>query len=321
MGQQKGITAIIIIFAMLGITAGIGGFLFLRKDEPSAVVSQNPVKEKDSKRITVQEENPVAQETKNELKVNPTPKPVDISPKNAPPKTAPAAEQETAKAGLSGLPIFSEYDVPANLALPFRLNDMSKSTEGLISPFGIVRHSRDQAQYGHGGVDIPLPNGAPLYAVADGLIKSYEMKDGEGGYYLGLLVADGVRQGEGWRFLYEHVYLVPGLKVGSRVKKGDSIATNALPTNRNSHVGLEYLFNNYRYVKNHACWSNFLQENDRKALVEKFNQLTVTQKFIDQWLNAAEEGKYQMRELLNKSKFPSGPQLCYPPGTDARVGQ
>ena len=42
---------------------------------------------------------------------------------------------------------------------------------GFISPFGIIRHSRDQG-HGHGGIDVPLKTEAPIYAVADGTINA-----------------------------------------------------------------------------------------------------------------------------------------------------
>ena len=52
---------------------------------------------------------------------------------------------------------------------------------GFISPFGIIRHSRD-AGHGHGGIDIQLNANAPIYAVADGTILSADVSsDGAGG--------------------------------------------------------------------------------------------------------------------------------------------
>ena len=91
---------------------------------------------------------------------------------------------------------------PSDLFLPFRTKDVGGSSE-FISPFGIIRHSRD-AGHGHGGIDVPLNANAPIYAVADGAILSAEASsDGVGGSDIKLLIFGS--RGEGWGFLYEHV--------------------------------------------------------------------------------------------------------------------
>ena len=77
---------------------------------------------------------------------------------------------------------------PTDLALPFRIEDVGGGNE-FISPFGIIRHSRDTG-IGHGGIDIPLNQNAPIYAVADGTILSAEVSsDGAGGSNVLLLIS------------------------------------------------------------------------------------------------------------------------------------
>ena len=72
-----------------------------------------------------------------------------------------------------------------------------------ISPFGIIRHSRDSG-HGHGGIDIPLNENAPIFAVAEGTILSAEeSSDGAGGFDVKLLITGS--GGEGWGYIYEHV--------------------------------------------------------------------------------------------------------------------
>ena len=91
---------------------------------------------------------------------------------------------------------------PSDLSLPFRIEDLGGSNR-FISPFGILRHSRD-AGHGHGGIDIPLDKNADVYAVSDGTILSVEESgDGAGGFDVILLILGS--GGEGWGFLYEHV--------------------------------------------------------------------------------------------------------------------
>ena len=81
----------------------------------------------------------------------------------------------------------SLYDPPDDLFLPFRVEDLGGSNE-FISPFGIVRHSRDGG-LGHGGIDIPLNDRALIFAVADGTILSAEeSSDGAGGLDVKLLI-------------------------------------------------------------------------------------------------------------------------------------
>ena len=187
-----------------------------------------------------------------------------------------------------------------------------------ISPFGIIRHSRD-AGHGHGGIDIPLTENAPIYAVADGTILSAEeSSDGAGGFDVKLLISGS--GGEGWGFLYEHVALEPGLAEGSVVTRGQLIARNGLTTERrNNHLQLTYMFNVYRFYRDQRCWVGYLDAASKEALLSYFDSLRTMQAFMAQWESASEEGMRAFKALLDSERFPEGPQLCYALGLDVRV--
>ena len=206
---------------------------------------------------------------------------------------------------------------PDNLSLPFGTEDVGGGNE-FISPFGIIRHSRD-AGHGHSGIDIPLNANAPIYAVADGAILSAAMSsDGAEGSDVKLLLSGS--RGEGWGFLYEHVALEPGITVGIAVTKGQLIARNGLTTDRrNNHFQLSYMFNEYTFYRDHRCWVDHLDPSSRKLLLDYFNSPETVAKLSGQWKTASEEGMNAYKELLNIERFPEGPQLCYLLGLDARV--
>jgi hypothetical protein len=206
---------------------------------------------------------------------------------------------------------------PSGLSLPFRTEDVGGSNE-FISPFGIIRHSRD-AGHGHGGIDFPLNQNAPIYAVADGTVLSVEeSSDGAGGFDVKLLILG--TSGEGWGFLYEHVALEPGVASGSVVTKGQRIARNGLTSDRrNNHFQLTYMFNDYMFYRDQRCWVDHLDSSSKKTLLTYFDTIKTKKKFIAQWQNASEEGMRAYSELLNKDTFPEGPQLCYPLGLDVRL--
>ena len=208
-------------------------------------------------------------------------------------------------------------DPPRDLFLPFRIEDVGGGNE-FISPFGIIRHSRD-AGHGHGGIDIPLNQNAPVYAVADGTILStVKSSDGAGGFDIRLLILGS--GGEGWAFLYEHINLVSGIDAGSTVTRSQLIGRNGLITDRrNSHLQLTYLFNDYKFSRDSRCWVDHLDASSKKTLLAYFDFIKTTEKFIGQWESASEEGMKPQSELLNIGRFPEGPELCYPLGLDVRT--
>ena len=206
---------------------------------------------------------------------------------------------------------------PTNLALPIVVNDID-TINGLLSPYGIIRKSGDGG-IGHGGIDFPLVNGSPIYAVAEGTIIKNYVEDVGGGKTVDVLIVPGEFQGEGWIFKYDHMALEAGLAVGSNVQKGQKIGTNAFEQRGNNHIGLEYHVNNFSIARTKICWVDLLEPTARQQLEDKFNQIKKTQTFLESWQTANAESYYQYKGLLNKTKYPDGPQLCYPLGTDTRV--
>lgn len=206
---------------------------------------------------------------------------------------------------------------PTTLALPILIKDI-KADDELISPYGVIRHSRDGG-IGHGGIDFPLERGSPIYAVANGTIIKNNLEDVGGGNTVDILILQSEFPGEGWIFKYEHIALGPGLTVGNAVQKGQKIGVNALTERGNNHVGLEYHFKSFTIARNKSCWVDRLEPAARQQLESEFNRIKMTPAFIQSWQTANEEGYYQYRGLLDEAKYPSGPQLCYPLGTDARM--
>ena len=206
---------------------------------------------------------------------------------------------------------------PEGLFLPFKVGDVGGGSE-FISPFGIIRHSRDSG-HGHSGIDVPLNQIASVYAVADGIILSAERSsDGAGGFDVKLLISGS--NGEGWGFLYEHVVFESGITVGNTVSKGQLIARNGLTTERrNNHFQLSYMFNDYIFFRDHTCWVGHLDPPSLTSLLDYFDSVKTTEKFVAQWETAREEEFKAYKELLNRERFPQGPQLCYPLGLDVRV--
>ena len=187
--------------------------------------------------------------------VAPTPKPTATA------TSRPTASPTSQGNGLDSLP--EPPGLPSGLLLPFRVEDVGGGN-GFISPFGIIRHSRDQG-HGHGEIDVPLKMEAPIYAVANGTILSVEEStDGAGSSNVTRLLSGS--SGEGWAFLYEHVTLEPGLAESSVVSRSELIARNGLTSDRrNSHFQLTYLFKDYRFSREHRCWVDYLDTVSKEA--------------------------------------------------------
>ena len=207
---------------------------------------------------------------------------------------------------------------PDGLTLPFDADDI----DGFISPFGLYRHSKDHPDFGHAGIDIPLRQGAPLFAVADGVIVSVTPSiDHRPGSVVVVQIAEGERAGEGWVFLYEHIDLAARLVEGSAVSRGQLIASNPIELNTgNNHLQLSYAFNDLRFFNRLTCWVDQLDAPGRAALMERFDEIRTSDEFWRSWSTATDDGgMLAYRELLNVELFPGGAQLCYPQGTDVRV--
>ena len=247
----------------------------------------------------------------------PSPTPTSIPPPSAVPTPTPVPEP-TATATPTGI----NPDVPVvDLALPINPADLTWQNGGFISPFGLVRKSQDRVAVGHGGIDLPLSFGAAIYAVVDATVLSVTPSgDNRASDVVMLLLQPGVRAGEAWIFLYEHISLEPGIADGDTVVRGQLMARNAMPTGvSNNHFELAYAFNDYSFYRQKTCWVEQLETGARATFVEQFEgTIRVAPIFLQGWGTATGEGMYPYRALLDPDLYPDGPQLCYGAGTDVR---
>ena len=284
--------------------------------EKGAVPTSTPSRESNTRRENVGAESkePLQKSTSSSPPVSQQ----KVEPK---PTIQPAPDQTQAYVPQPSQPRDSWRDplppAPTNLALPIIVEDVD-TIHGLLSPYGIIRKSADGG-IGHGGIDFPLVSRSPIYAVANGTIIKNNVEDVGGGKTVDVLIVPGEFQGEGWIFKYDHLALEPGLAVGSNVQKGQKIGINALEQRGNNHIGLEYHVENFTIARTKICWVDLLEPMARQQLEGKFNQIKNTQTFLESWQTANEESYYQYKGLLDKTKYPDGPQLCYPLGTDARI--
>lgn len=206
---------------------------------------------------------------------------------------------------------------PNNLQLPFKTSDINENRGG-VNPLGVVRFSKDLPELGHSGIDIPLNQGAPIFAVADGpivIIKS--AGDPWGGMGISQLLEPTI-PGEGWIYIYEHITPVKGIEAGSKVNTGDLIATKTAPAGFTAHFQLSYAFNNYKFNRGMECWVDFLGRADKSTLLDWWQARITSGKVAVNWTGPITEGTAPFEGLLDTAKYPNGPQLCYPPGTDVR---
>lgn len=209
--------------------------------------------------------------------------------------------------------------IPTGLALPVAPDAVN--LRGVVNSFGIVRWSLDRSDVGHPGIDIPVDEGTPFFAVGSGRIVSVEAAtDGLPGNAVRVLLSPGATEGTGWVFLYEHVNLDASLGVGSQVSRGQVIAGSATSAAFTNHFELADAFNGFLFHQNQTCWVPQLEAGERARLQSHFdNVLRTDPRFISSWQTNTREGQLPFRELLNTEKYPSGAQLCYPRGTDVRV--
>ncbi|HIJ57241.1 MAG TPA: M23 family metallopeptidase [Deltaproteobacteria bacterium] len=102
---------------------------------------------------------------------------------------------------------------------------------------GSLRTLRSNNGY-HGGMDISLPAGTPLVAIADGTV----IQTARGGRLVGIKIAlQHSPEDTGlpvWIYSkYQHLDEFPGLKVGDRVKMGDMIGLSGRTGTVGSHYG------------------------------------------------------------------------------------
>jgi hypothetical protein len=207
--------------------------------------------------------------------------------------------------------------VPLNLSLPFNINDVHQ-TKGVVNPLGVVRFSQDQLNLGHPGIDIPLKQGSEIYAVADGDIVLIDIAGDPWGGMKVFQLLQQTGTGSGWAFIYEHIKLAKGVTVGTKLKKGTLVGEKIAPDGFTVHLQFSKVFNDFKYTSDATCWPNFLNKAEKDQLNFWWEGYSKNRLLINSWTTNSEEGKYPFKGLLDKSKFPNGPQLCYPLGTDVR---
>lgn len=202
-------------------------------------------------------------------------------------------------------------------SLPFKIEDID-FFNGEINPVGVVRFGKDQPDIGHSGIDVPLNQYSEIFAVDDGeVVQIKTAGDPWGGMGITQLL-EKTAEGEGWGFIYEHLIPKEGLRVGDMVKKGEVIGTKAAPAGFTAHFQMSKLFNNFEYTNDTQCWPDYLESEQSNALSSWWNEYRESRHLRDSWNTTFEEGKYAFRGLLDTLKYPDGPQLCYPLGTDVR---
>lgn len=207
--------------------------------------------------------------------------------------------------------------IKGSLLVPFSTKDIDEK-KGEVNPMGIVRFAKDLPEFGHGGIDIPLFKDAPITAVADGEIVLIGSADDpwDGKKVSHLLESTG--EGEGLAFLYEHITPVKGLKKGDKIKKGDLLGTKSAPNGFTAHFQITNLFNNFQFSRDDQCWIDFLEKSEKKNLNSWWDKYRNSAHLIDSWNTNVEDGKFPFKGLLDTTKYPNGPQFCYPLGTDVR---
>ena len=121
----------------------------------------------------------------------------------------------------------------------------------IINNFAVYQggDTRDSV-YFHSGLDVVLPNGTPVYAIADGTVRGVL---GNGPYYLSLMIEDSNQPGWGW--IYTHVQPSAAMKTGAAVQKGSQIATI-------SFQGVEHVHLTRTYLTPGGSWTDSYAHND-----------------------------------------------------------
>jgi murein DD-endopeptidase MepM/ murein hydrolase activator NlpD len=90
----------------------------------------------------------------------------------------------------------------------------------------------------HGGLDIPVPVGTQVLAIADGTLVRKEEGANIGGFAIVLQHAPSDTGLPVWTYTeYKHLHELPGLEIGQRVRKGDAIAQAGLSGTTGGHYG------------------------------------------------------------------------------------
>ncbi len=94
----------------------------------------------------------------------------------------------------------------------------------VASHFGMRMHPILKSVRHHGGIDIPLPIGSPVFATGDGIVKS--VKRARSGYGLSVVIA---HPKSGYKTLYAHLSeFAPHIRRGRRVERGEIIGRSGM---------------------------------------------------------------------------------------------
>jgi len=100
-----------------------------------------------------------------------------------------------------------------------------------------------------------------------------------------LLITEDQQADEGWVFIYEHVELKPNLKLKSRVRKGQQIASAPSGSLSSNHFELSYWKEGYLFNK--TCWTDHI---DSKKFVNHFkNVMRHDEGFISSLMSADDD--------------------------------
>ena len=166
---------------------------------------------------------------------------------------------------------------PNNLVAP--IGPTAISLEGApINPFGIVRSALDQGPEGHPASDLPSAAGTPVLAVAAGRIVTVGQAEPHhlAGQEVRLLIGEGPEAGTGWVFLYTHVALAAGIRIGTEVAAGRPFANSPLSPSDGNHFELAWAFNYFRFHQDRICWVHQLNGAERTSFEEHFNTVLRT---------------------------------------------
>lgn len=122
---------------------------------------------------------------------------------------------------------------PADAACPVMDSMFATTVRGDGSP-----RSRRFFQGYHGGADIPVPEGTPILAIADGTLVHKNEGRNIGGIGVVLQHAPEDTGLPVWTYTeYKHLIELPALEIGARVKRGQVLAKAGLTGTTGGHYG------------------------------------------------------------------------------------
>ncbi len=208
-----------------------------------------------------------------------------------------------------------EFPPPTNLGLPYGMSDLDLE-HGASHPLGVLRFVKDKQP--HPGIDLQLYDGAKILAMGDGSIQKIS-KEGSFPGDMGIILQI---EETLWGVNYEHFIPDADLYVGKKISKGEQIGIfsggyTEIPAS--IHIDFRYYPDGFSgYSGEFVCWVDNLESDGMAELQSAWDNAKVTDEFIEGWSNLVMEGNYIFKGLLDSEKFPDGPQMCYPFGTDVR---